>query len=56
MCAELTLTDAQKRAAERLRALRDTIPHSEWEAKVAKAVDGMGGPLANEFCDIAGVK
>jgi hypothetical protein len=60
MCTEVELTDAQKRAATKLRASRPATADSpnawdEWNARVARAVDGMGGPQANEFCDLAGV-
>lgn len=57
MCIELELSDELKRKAAKLRASRpsDMAGYAEWEEKVAKAVDGLGGPLAQDFCGAAGV-
>jgi hypothetical protein len=54
MCIELQLTESERRAALRLREAQDHGSPA-WEARVARAVDGMGGPLANEFCNLAGL-
>lgn len=53
MCTELTLTDQQRKAAQKLRLAGD-YGSPLWLERVAKAVDGMGGPLAEEFCNMAG--
>lgn len=54
MCIELTLTEQQRKTAEKLRSAAD-FGTPAWMGRVFKAIDGMGSPLATEFCDLAGV-
>lgn len=54
MCIELELTEEQVRTAKRLKLAADH-GSDKWLERVAKAVNGLGGPLAGKFCDLAGV-